>query len=480
MAHEYDMVVIGAGAAGLTAAGTSALLGAKTALVEQHRLGGDCTWIGCVPSKTLLNAANVAHLIRTANRFGIAAQAPDISFRAVMERVRQVRRSIYDDADAPPNMEKLGVEVIIGSARFLNAHAIDVRNASGATQRLTSKYFIIASGSRPKIPDFHARCLTNETLFELECQPERLLVLGAGPVGIEMAQALQRLGSAVTVVSESERILPRDEPEHTATLQESLAREGVSFRLGRRTVSLEGQPGELVAILADGRAVKCDAVLAAIGRKPNVEALGLENAGVAATRKGIETDRHCRTSQRHIYAAGDVTGRYQFTHMAEHMSKVAVMNAILHWPKKLDDEHIVWCTFTEPELAKVGESEADLHRREAKYGVYRFPFSKLDRAITDDSMLGEVKLLGTRSGRILGASILGVHAGEMITEFALAMRNGIRVQELADTIHPYPTYMLGDRRAADRFIQKRLDSPLLGLLGKIFGYRGIRKGSGAL
>ena len=307
MAHEYDMVVIGAGAAGLTAAGTSALLGAKTALVEQHRLGGDCTWVGCVPSKTLLNAAKVAHLIRTANRFGIAAEAPDISFRAVMERVRQVRRSIYDDADAPPNMEKLGVEVITGSARFLNAHAIELHNASDVTRRLTSKYFIIATGSRPKIPDFHTRCLTNETLFELEYQPERLLVLGAGPVGIEMAQALQRLGSTVTVVSESERILPRDEPEHTAALQQSLAREGVSFRLGRRAVSLEGQPGKLVATLDDGRAVECDAVLAAIGRKPNIEALGVENAGVAATRKGIETDRHCRTSQRHIYAAGDVT-----------------------------------------------------------------------------------------------------------------------------------------------------------------------------
>jgi pyruvate/2-oxoglutarate dehydrogenase complex dihydrolipoamide dehydrogenase (E3) component len=480
MGYDYDMVVIGGGAAGLTAAGMAALLGAKTVLIEEHRLGGDCTWVGCVPSKTLLRAAKAAHEMKTADRFGLIPVQPEIPFSQVMEHVRRTRELIYKDADAPPNLEKLGVEVLIGSARFADPHTIEIQNTAGKPRRLSSRFFVIASGSRPKMAGFSAPALTNETIFELESQPKRLLIMGAGPVGIEMAQAFERLGSEVLVVAPGDRILPRDDPAQARKLGEHLSREDVSFILGQRVTALEKRGADLVAMLQDGRTLACDAALAAIGRVPASKGLQLEKAGVRFGEKGIGVDARCRTSQRHIYAVGDVTGRYQFTHMGEHMSKVAITNAILRWPKKLDEKHVVWSTFTDPELAHLGESESDLQRRQARYSRYLFPFEKLDRAVTETETTGEVKVFTDRSGKILGASILGAHAGEMIAEYALAMRNGIRLSQIADTIHPYPTYMLGNRRAADRFVARQLDSPLLAILGKVLGYRGERRGSTVL
>jgi pyruvate/2-oxoglutarate dehydrogenase complex dihydrolipoamide dehydrogenase (E3) component len=480
MSYQYDMIVIGGGAAGLTAAGMSALLGAKTALVEQHRLGGDCTWVGCVPSKTLLRASKAAHLIRTADRFGLAAMRAEVDFLKIMDHVRRTRQRIYEDADAPPHIEKLGVELILGSARFQDPRTIEIQETSGVSRRLTSRFFIIATGSRPMTGNFPEPPLTNETIFELESQPKRLLVMGAGPVGIEMAQAFQRLGSEVFVVASSNRILPRDDPEHAGQLQECLSREGVSFLFGQKVTKLERREKDVAAVIDNGRTIFCDAALAAIGREPAIHGLQLKNAAVRFNEKGIEVDLHCRTSQRHIYAAGDVTGKYQFTHMGEHMSKVAVTNAILHWRKALDDKLVVWSTFTEPELARLGQSEQQLREQNQKYAVFRFPFAKLDRAITESETEGEVKVFADRRGRILGASILGANGGEMISEYALAMRHGLRLSQIANTIHPYPTYMLGNRKTADQFVAKQLDSPLLAVLGRCLRYRGQRRGSGVL
>ncbi|MBV8051904.1 MAG: NAD(P)/FAD-dependent oxidoreductase [Acidobacteriaceae bacterium] len=480
MSYEYDMAVIGAGAAGLTAAGMSALLGAKTVLIEANRLGGDCTWAGCIPSKTLLQASKAVHQMRTAGRFGLTPIQPEFDFSNVIDHIRQVRQHIYDDSDAPSQIEKLGVEVILGSARFCDPHTLQIRKACGHLHRLTSRFFVIAAGSRPKEPAFSEPVLTNETIFEQRSQPKRLLIMGAGPVGIEMAQAFVRLGSEVTVVAHGTRALPRDDAEHASTLQECLSREGVGFLFRQRVTSLNKGHQCLSAVLEGGRTLSCDAALAAIGRQPTIEALSLENAGVAFTQQGIAVDRHCRTSKRHIYAAGDVTGKYQFTHMAEHMSKVAIMNAILRWPKALDSKHVVWSTFTEPELAHLGKSEEQLQRHNKKFTVVRFTFKKLDRAITESNTTGAIKVLADKRGRILGASILGANAGEMISEYALAMRHGLRLSHIAETIHPYPTYMLGNRRTADQFIAKQLDSPLLGLLGRFLQYRGQRKGASVL
>ena len=480
MSFQYDMIVIGGGAAGLTAAGMSALLGAKTALIEQHRLGGDCTWAGCVPSKTLLRASKAAHLIRTADRFGIAAMQPQCDFIGrhrsrpanAPTDIRECRRSAsYREAGSRSHPGKRPVP---RSTHYRNPQT------SGASRRLTSRFFIIATGSRPRTGNFSEPPLTNETIFELASQPKRLLVMGAGPVGIELAQAFQRLGSEVTVVASGNRILPRDDPEHAGQLRECLSRDGVSFHFSQKVTKLERRENSVTAVLDSGRTISCDAALAAIGREPAIKGLRLENAVVRFGEKGIDVDLHCRTSQRHIYAAGDVTGKYQFTHMGEHMSKVAVTNAILRWRKALDEKHVVWSTFTEPELAHLGQSEQQLREQRQKYAVFRFPYAKLDRAITESETEGEVKVLADERGRILGASILGAHGGEMISEYALAMRNGLRLSQIAGTIHPYPTYMLGNRKTADQFIAKQLDSPLLALLGKCLRYRGQRRGSGVL
>jgi len=479
MAHDYDMIVIGGGAAGLTAAGMSALLGAKTALIESRRLGGECTWSGCIPSKTLLRSARAAHDVRTSGRFGVASQDPMVNFERVMARVRHTRQSVYQEADAPSQMEKLGMDVIGAEARFTDSHSLEVRNDEGL-KILTSRYFVIATGSRPKEPKLGVACLTNETLFELSSLPKRMIIMGAGPVGIEMAQAFQRLGSTVTVVASGERVLPKDDPDHTRIIQSVLSAEGVTFIQSRKVTALERTGSTIRATLDEGSHLDCDQVLAAIGREPVIETLDLSKAGVRTGPQGIETDDRCRTSQRHIWAAGDVTGKFQFTHMAEHMAKVAVTNAILHWPQKLDQKCVTWATFTDPEIAHLGSSEEKLRREGTTYSVYRFPFRKLDRAITDGAANGETKVLAGPGGGILGASIVGEHAGEMISEYALAMRNGIHLAGISSTIHPYPTYMLGNRRAADKKAEKQLDSVLLKLLGMLFGYRGQRKGSGVL
>jgi pyruvate/2-oxoglutarate dehydrogenase complex dihydrolipoamide dehydrogenase (E3) component len=335
------------------------------------------------------------------------------------------------------------------------------------------------------VPAFAEGVLTNESVFEIESQPKRLLILGAGPVGIELAQAFTRLGSQVQVVAPGDRILPHDDPKHAGMLQDYLSREGVVFHLGRMITALaRGETGPAASMLAasmdDGRTLRCDATLAAIGREPVIEDLQLQSAAIRVEDKGIVIDSHCRTSQRHIYAVGDVTGTHNFTHMAEHMSKVAVTNAILRWPAKVDERHVVWSTFTDPELAHLGESEAELCHRNAQYSAFRFPFEQLDRAITEGETRGEAKVFADSRGKILGVSILGVHAGEMIGEYALAMRNGLRLSDIANTIHPYPTFLLGNRRVADQFVAKQLDSPLLGILGRILGYRGSRRGAAAL
>jgi pyruvate/2-oxoglutarate dehydrogenase complex dihydrolipoamide dehydrogenase (E3) component len=479
MTYDFDMLVIGGGAAGLTAAGMSAVLGAKTALVEARKLGGDCTWYGCVPSKSLLRAAAVAHQMRTAGRFGLTPVNVDHDFARVMDRVHSIRERIYADADAPPNFEKLGVEVIPGHARFLGPHAVEIE-ANGGTGTLTSRYFVVATGSSPFMPqletDGTVPVLTNETIFELDRLPKRLLVLGGGPIGIEMAQAFQRLGSSVTVATHGGGILGRDDRELAATLLEHLQGEGIRFLLETEVVRLQHGAAQT----ASGERIEADALLAAIGRRANLERLHLEAAGVGRNDRGISVNRRCQSSATHIYACGDVAGRHLFTHMAEHMAKVAVTNAILHMPSKMDERHVTWTSFTDPELAHVGASDAKLKRNGTAHSVYRVPFSQLDRAVTDSETTGMVKVLANRWGRILGVSILGARAGEMIGEYAVAMRNGVTLGKLSSTIHPYPTYVLGNRRAADQFMMAKLTPGMVRWLQRLFGLRGDTRGVAAL
>jgi pyruvate/2-oxoglutarate dehydrogenase complex dihydrolipoamide dehydrogenase (E3) component len=441
MATEFDMVVIGGGSAGLTAAGISASLGAKTALIEAHKLGGDCTWTGCVPSKALLNVAHEAHRIRTAGRYGLNTSELQFAFSSVMDRVHEIQNAIYEEADAPPVYEKLGIEVMEWKARFANRNQVEVVFHERTSHQISSRFFVIATGSRPVVPPIEGLAetpyLTSETIFSISKLPERLIVIGAGPIGIEMSQAFRRLGSDVTVLDVQNRILPRDDAELAELLRQHLA------------------------------------VLLATGRRPNIEGLNLEAAGVRTGPTGITVDRHCRTSTKNIFACGDVTGLYQFTHMSEHMAKVAVTNALLRYPMSVDRGNVPWCTYTDPELAHVGASESDLKNRGQRYAVYRFPFSKIDRAVTDREALGMVKVFARKwDGKIYGASILGARGGDMIGEFALAMRNKVTLRNMADTIHPYPTYALGNRRAADQWYVRKQSRMFVRLLKLIFGYHG--------
>ena len=475
---DFDLIVIGGGAAGLTASGIGASLGAKTLMVEREKLGGDCTWVGCVPSKTLLKAAKVAHHIRHASQFGLTDQAFEVDFSKVMEHVRSLRREVYEEADAPSIYEEMGIDVRFGKARFTGTHSVEIEDEDGTT-RLRGRYFIIAAGGRAAPPPIDGLdgvdYLTNESVFEITERPEHLAVIGGGPIGTEMAQAMQRLGARVTVIERGDRILKKDDAQLAEMLQGVLEEEGVEYVFGAdvRKVSRNGQIEVTVKQGDRRRTVEADALLVATGRKPNVETLNLEAAGIEYTEKGITVDDRCRTNQQHIFAVGDVTGRYQFTHMSEHMAKVAATNAILKLPSKIDTAHVPWVTYTEPELAHVGATEEQLKKEGEGYQVYRFPFSKIDRAITESETTGLIKVYAKKwTGKILGASILGAGAGDLICEFAVAMKGGVTLREIADTIHPYPTLGLGVRRAADQWYAQKQSARVTRFVQKVFGYHG--------
>lgn len=485
MPTDYDLIVIGGGAAGLTASGVGASFGARTLMVEQARLGGDCTWYGCVPSKALLSAAHAAHSARRAGEFGIRTGEVSADFSEVVAGVHALRDHIYEEADAPEIYENMGIDVKQGTALFTNPGTIEIAS-DGTTERFSARRFIIATGGRAFIPPIkglrEAPCLTNETIFELTEQPRHLIVLGAGPIGTEMAQAFRRLGSEVTVIDRESRILFRDDEELAGMLQARLEEEGIRYALNANVSSVQGRGDGIDVLIDDGGTsgdnpenlvLHGDALLVAAGRKPNVAALNLETAGVAYDARGIEVDDRCRTSRSGIYAVGDVTGRFAFTHMSEHMAKVAAMNALLKVPAKIDGAHLPWTTYADPELAHVGATEDALRAAGRKYETLRFPYNKIDRAITEREDYGMIKVHARpRDGKILGASILGARGGDLICELALAMRRGVSLRHISDAIHPYPSYGLGVRRAADQWYIKRYSPTLIRVLKRLFGYRG--------
>jgi len=482
--YDYDVLVIGGGAGGLSSAGIATNLGAKTAMVEREALGGDCTWTGCIPSKTLLKAAKVVHQARNASRYGLTDQPFEVDFPGVMEHVRAVRREVYEDADRPEIFEDMGIDVLSGTARFVDSHTVSIAG-SERTEQVTARFIIIAAGARAFVPPIdgleRVPVLTNEDLFDLDEQPQRLAVIGAGPIGTEMAQAFTRLGTEVTVLDMSDRILQNDDAHLADELRQVLEKEGVKYLLDADVEGVTQSDGvTTITATVDGETVDgetvevdADAVLLATGRTANVEQLNLDAAGVAYSPRGVTVDEQCRTNQRHIYAVGDVTGRYQFTHMSGHMAKVALTNALLKLPSSIDATHVPWVTYTDPELAHVGAFPADLQAEGVEYETYRFPFDKLDRAITEGETTGWIKVYSKGlTGTILGASILGAHAGEMISTFALAMRNGVTLRNIGDTIHPYPAWGEGVKRVADQWYVQKQSPTFTRALKTVFGYRG--------
>jgi pyruvate/2-oxoglutarate dehydrogenase complex dihydrolipoamide dehydrogenase (E3) component len=481
----YDLIVLGGGSAGLTAAVMSAGLGARTLLVERHKLGGDCLHTGCIPSKALIRSANVAALVARASEFGLDIPPPVVDFPRVMERVAGVIRRI-EPHDSPESLARRGVEVRFGEARFVSPREIAVNG-----EMLRSRKFVIATGSRPAIPPLEGLrdYLTNENVFELRKRPEHLLVLGAGPIGVEMAQAFRRLGSRVTLFDLAPRILPREDAEVSVLVASVFEQEGIRIvinakilrdevrvsasRTTEHTLTFEQVRAPTVREGAMSQeTVSGDALLIAVGRRPDVAGLDLEKAGVAVEEKGIRVNARCRTTARNIYACGDVTGEYLFTHTAEYQAKIAVTNAILHVPLKLDYRAVPWVIFTDPEAASVGLPEEEGRARHAVIKVHRITFEHEDRALTDGETAGLVKVIATPRGKILGAHIVGSRAGEMILEYTLAMQHGLRLPQISSTVHPYPTFGLAGRHAADLYWREKANKTLVRWLQRIFGYSG--------
>lgn len=457
--NEHDLVIIGGGVGGLVTASVAGQLGLDVVLIEREpKLGGDCLHYGCVPSKTLIRSAEVAHLARTASEFGIDAAVDRIDLGSVMGRVREVVEHIQAHDD-PERFRSYGVDVRFGEARFVDPHTVAVDDGVVRGRR-----FVIATGSSPTVPSIDgledAGYLTNETVFGQQELPGRLAVMGGGPVGVELAQAFARLGSEVTIIDVAERLLAREDVELSAELTDALRAEGLTVRTGTEVQSVaRGEGGKVVRCNGPEGAQELvvDEVLVAIGRQPNVHDLTLENAGVDYGRGGIGVDARLRTSAKHIFACGDCCGPYPLTHAAEHQAGVVIANAVFRWPKKIDYRVLPWATYTDPELAQVGLTEAAARDQGLNVQVARFAFKDVDRALAEGDERGQAKLIVHR-GRIVGASILGPHAGELIHEAVLAMQTRAKIGSIVGMVHAYPTLSQIHRRALSSLYSPRLFS----------------------
>ena len=447
MAVDYDVVIIGGGSGGLVVASAAAQLKAKVALVERDRLGGDCLWFGCVPSKSLIHASRVAYEVKTGHKFGIHTPELEIDFAQAMGHVHQTQAAI-EPHDSPERFRGLGVEVIFGDGKFIDDRTFEVNG-----RELRSRSFVVSTGSRPAIPPIkglkEAEYFTNEQIFSLTEKPNSLAVIGAGPIGCELGQAFHRLGCHVTLISSREQILPKEDPEAAAVIQAQLASEEMTILTNTRPDRVEIVEGKKVLYMGDRQLATVDAILISTGRIPNVESLNLDIAGVKVAKHGIQVNKKLQTTNPRIYACGDVIGGYQFTHMAGYEASVVLKNALFFPMSKADDRVVPWCTFTDPELAKVGLSEAEAKQR---YGediyVLKQDFAGVDRAIAEGATEGFAKIITRSNGEILGATFVGPSAGELIHEVVMAMTNKMKVSALTGYIHIYPTLAEVNSKAA--------------------------------
>lgn len=470
---RYNLVVIGAGTAGLVTAIAAAGLGAKVALIERHLMGGDCLNVGCVPSKGVIRAGRAAAAVRDAGGFGV--RVPDgvtVDFPAAMERMRKLRAHISRH-DSAERFSKEGVDVYLGQGRFVDRETVEV---NGAQLKFTKA--VICTGARafePPIPGLkEAGFLTNETVFSLTALPKRLLVVGAGPIGCELAQTMQRLGSEVHQVEMSEMILPREDADAAAIVAASMRRDGVTFHFNAKAKSVaivDGQKRVTLETKGGEKTLDVDEILIGVGRVPNVEGLNLEGVGVEYdVRKGVEVDDTLRTTNPRIYAAGDICMQHKFTHAADFAARAVIRNTLFPFlPKsKLSSLLIPWSTFTDPEIAHVGINEHDAKKNGTEIDTYTVKMDSVDRAILEGEDDGLVKVHCTKgSDKILGATIVSSHAGESIGEFVLAMQHGIGLGKIANVIHPYPTQAEAIRKAGDLFNKTRLTPFVASLFRKI-------------
>lgn len=461
---DCDLVAIGGGTGGLVTAAGAAYLGLRPTLVEKSALGGDCLWTGCVPSKALIASARLAWNIDHAARLGLGSGGARSEFRTVMERMRAARATVAHHDD-PERFRSMGVSVHFGSARFLDASTLEVEGVG----RIRSKRFVIATGAVAAIPPIpgleDTDYWTYETVFDQDELPGSIVILGGGPIGLEFAQVFARLGSRVTVLEMAPTILIREDPDAAAFMHRLLEAEGIDIRVGAAATAVRTEAARTVVETSNGGPVTADRLFVATGRRPMTDGLNLEAAGIRTDRGAVVVDSRLRTSSGSAWAVGDVTGALQFTHVAEQMAKVALRNAIIPGTTKIRYDSVPWVTYTDPEIAHVGLSEAEA---EAEGGTtYRYELDDLDRAIVDASAVGFVKVSADRKGRVLGATIVAHGAGELILPLVMARQHGLTLGRIANTIFPYPTMVEGVKRAAGEYMRSRLDTTSGRLLKRI-------------
>lgn len=473
---RYHLVVLGAGTAGLVTAAGAAGLGAKVALIERHLLGGDCLNYGCVPSKALIRAARAAAAVRDAGRFGVHVPAGvRVDFPAVMQRMRRLRAGISPH-DSARRLRELGVDVFLGEGRFSGAGTIQV-----GSQVLCFKTAVIATGARAAAPNFpglrEAGYLTNETVFSLTELPMRLAIIGGGPIGCELAQCFARFGARVSLFEMTAQILPREDGDASTIIAEALRQDGVELLTGSRIGAVRRSGAEKTIVYArDGRQEErtFDEILVGVGRQPNVEGLNLEAVGVEYdSQTGVRVDDKLRTTNRRIFAAGDVCSPYKFTHAADFLARIVIQNALFFPSARASRLTIPWCTYTEPEIAHVGLSERQARERGIAVDTYVQKLCEVDRAVLDGQEKGFAKV-HVRAGtdRIVGATIVAAHAGDLISEISVAMAGGIGLKTLAGAIHPYPTQAEAIRKLGDQYNRSRLTPRVQSLLESWLSWTG--------
>jgi pyruvate/2-oxoglutarate dehydrogenase complex dihydrolipoamide dehydrogenase (E3) component len=464
----YNVVVIGAGTAGLVTAAGTAGLGGRAALVERNKMGGDCLNYGCVPSKALIASARLIDRIRHAARWGLNEQEPQFEFETVFESMR-ARRAKIAPHDSVERFESLGVDVFSGEASFVSPYEIVV-----GSQKLRAKNFVIATGTRAGIPPIEGLrdvpFFTNETIFdELRKKPDSMIVLGGGPIGCELGQAMSRLGVKITIIEVLEQILPKEDRDVADWAEMLFEAEGIQVLRSVQATRVSMRDGkvqfELLGKLrgrseSELRQIIADSLLISAGRVPNTEKLNLEAAGVKFSPRGIEVNAYLQTSQPHIYAAGDVVGPFQFTHTADAQARVVIRNILMPSQllrQKMDYSAVPWCTYTDPEIARVGLNETEAKQKNISYDLISVQINELDRAVVEREEHGFIKVLTAKgTDKILGVTIVATHAGDLLHEFVLAMKHRIGISQLATTIHAYPTFAELARKVGDYYNKKRL------------------------
>ena len=465
---RYDLTIIGGGSAGLVLAVAGAKLGKKTALVEKHRLGGDCLWTGCVPSKALLKTAKVANYFKNSEKYGIPSGEIKPDFQQVMNYVQSTQNHIEEEHDNPERFRDMGVDVIFGEGHFESRDVFVVEDSeNGGTRTLNSKKFVISTGSRPLVPPIRGldSCdyVDSENVWELEDLPQRLLVVGAGPIGIELGQAFHRLGSQVTIVQRGDRIMKKEDLEVSEKLLNYLREEKIDIRLKTDIESVEKHEDEVTVTFSGtqerlndvNQRQSFDKVLIATGRAPNVEGLGLEEIGVQVGKSGIVVNNRLQTQVKNIYAAGDVIGHYLFTHVAAFQAQLLIKNLLLPFRQKINYGVVPWTTFCDPEVARCGLTETEAREKYGDVDVFRLDQSDVDRAVADGETQGFTKVITSKwRGKILGVHIVGTNAGEVLHEYVLAMQEGIPLRKLSGMIHVYPTYATSVLRVAAKWLSE--------------------------